>query len=81
MHTTAMSNANVDCPECIESKVEAARQQEATTGDGLRLGDCSASYKKWVDCLEQSNGQAKACAAVMKDFKECHAEQQRAKKQ
>ena len=64
-----------DCPECKDQKEQAKARERSTpdVSDGLQLGDCSSLYKVWADCVERERGQAKACTAVLKDFKECHS--------
>jgi hypothetical protein len=65
-----------DCPECIESKTTAATRAAASEGrerDGLQLGDCTAIYKKWTDCIAQSGNQTSECSAIAKEFKACHS--------
>lgn len=68
------SSAEDDCPECRDQKAQAEQRAKATAepADGLRLGECAPMYKAWVDCIERESGQAKACAAVLQDFKRCH---------
>jgi len=63
-----------DCPECQEQKTEAAAKAKATppANDGLRLGVCAPLYERWAECVEREQGQAKACANVLKEFRECH---------
>ena len=69
------ATTNADCPECVEQKSEAEARAKATTAsDGLRLGECAPLYQRWADCVEREQGQAKACAAVLKEFRVCHAE-------
>ena len=66
-----MPATDEDCPECREQKLQAQAKAAATPdAEGLRLGACAESYQRWVDCIEQEKGQAKACAAVLKSFKE-----------
>jgi hypothetical protein len=63
---------DADCPECRDAAAEAAAKAKATPADGLRLGDCAPLYQAWADCIEREKGQAKACATVLKEFKQCH---------
>ena len=64
---------DVDCPECRDQKERAAeRAADESSTDGLRLGKCAPLYQLWADCIEREQGQAKACTAVLKTFKECH---------
>ena len=67
--------ADDDCPECRDQKTQAEARAKASTqgSDGLRLGSCNEKYKEWADCIEREKGQAKACAAVLKEFRECHS--------
>lgn len=63
-----------DCPECLDQKEEAAAVAKATTQpDGLRLGACAPLYEAWAECIEKERGQAKVCASVLKEFKDCHS--------
>ena len=65
--------AEPDCPECNDLKNVAQKKAEATgAADGLALGECANLYETWASCIERENGQAKACAAVLKDFRKCH---------
>lgn len=60
------------CVDCDDAKQESQSKHEATAADGLQLGDCAEKYNKWVDCIEENHGQAKACTEVLASFKECH---------
>jgi len=68
----AQQPAEVECVDCNKSKEEAQAKAVATPSDGLRLGECAPLYRKWADCVEEQAGQAKACAAVLDEFKLCH---------
>ena len=70
----ATQTAEVECVDCKSAKEEAHAKAEQTRAerDGLRLGDCQPLYRKWAACVEQNAGQAKACAAVLEEFKLCH---------
>jgi hypothetical protein len=62
------------CVDCQGAKQEAQAKAAApqSADDGLRLGDCAPLYREWADCVEREAGQAKACAAVLKEFRACH---------
>ena len=66
--------AEVECVDCKTAKEEAqAKAEQARAGtDGLRLGFCQPFYRTWAACVEENAGQAKACAAVLEEFKLCH---------
>ena len=72
--TSARPQAEDDCPECREQKSVSEERAKATpdASDGLRLGHCAPLYEAWAECIEREKGQAKACALVLKEFKECH---------
>ena len=62
------------CVDCQKGKAEAEAKAAASSGDdGLNLGACAKSYRAWADCVEREQGQAKKCASVLKEFRECHA--------
>ena len=65
------------CVDCDNAKSEAEAKSAATAAgkDGLNLGDCQEVYKRWANCIEENNGQAKACKSVMDEFKACHRSQ------
>ena len=62
------------CVDCDNAKSEAEAKAAATAvgKDGLNLGDCQEVYKRWAKCIEENQGQAKACKTVMDEFKACH---------
>ena len=61
------------CVDCDNAKAEAEAKAAKSTGkDGLNLGGCQEIYKRWASCIEANSGQAKACKAVMDEFKACH---------
>ena len=68
------ASSEADCPECREQKDEAAARARASedADDPLRLGECKELYDKWAECIDREQGQAKACTAVLKEFKACH---------
>ena len=73
MPTATSTAAEDDCPECRDQKEQADARSKATgDDDGLQLGECAPLYKLWAECVERERGQAKACTAVLKEFKECH---------
>jgi len=68
-----MERADVECVDCKDAKQEAqTRAEAARSSDGLRLGECTPLYRNWAACVEQNAGQAKACVAVLEEFKLCH---------
>ena len=65
---------SVECVDCQDAKTQAEAKATATSSDddGLNLGVCAPLYRQWADCVERERGQAKACAAVLKEFRACH---------
>ena len=69
----APASDDVDCPECSDAKASAEAKAAATTKeDGLQLRQCTPLYRAWAECVKEQKGQAKACAAVLDEFKACH---------
>ena len=67
---------NEVCEDCVP---EVPAQKAKETQDGLQLGACAKQYRAWVDCNEEHQGQASACATEMKAFTACHRAQRAAK--
>ena len=67
-------STRMDCPECSDQAEAAAARASATPAEseGLQLGECTGAYRAWAECIERESGQAKRCAAVLKEFRECH---------
>lgn len=64
-----------ECVECTASKTQAEAKEAATSkDDGLQLRECAPLYRKWADCVRDEKGQAKACVAVLEEFKACHSQ-------
>ena len=63
-----------ECVDCQDAKAEASSKASATKDEsgGLQLGECSSLYKQWAECVEQSNGQVRACAETLAEFRKCH---------